>query len=326
MKRTNRAAWSIVVLAVVIIGGVMTVHAMTGKGAGTNGTATGNAVTKTNTTTPGANRTSVTTPPKPKVSPAAINLPSLKSSTIIAVGGSVGKGWNDFPSGSTKSPIGYLVRGMNIVEQESGIPYTFINESVGGWGPLQMASRFSSLLTKDHPKVVIISWGLLDDMAKKTPHTEFENAVRTEISKSLAAGATVWVVTPPATGASVAPGSSTRQWSYAVDELNAAKSFPSSKVVVFDLLSAEKNYLAVHHISVTSLDANGWHPNTPGHILAAQLMAQLIMHANPSTATIAKNGWFVGSKIITGLHAPVLSSASSTGTATGAASTGNSAG
>ncbi|MDQ0189621.1 SGNH/GDSL hydrolase family protein [Alicyclobacillus cycloheptanicus] len=268
MRKTKAAAWSVAGLAAILAAGMTTACGSTGS------------------TPKDSPSTTVhqTASPASKPKPTTINLASLKNQTIIAVGGSAASGWGD----SVKH-YGYLGRGMNDLEKQSGVDFTFSNQSVGGWGPVQMQQRFPTLLKQYKPKVVIIAWGLLDDEAKHTPLPKLKAVIQQEISESLAAGADVWIVTPPTTGSTYGVHSNVQQ-EYVSTEIAAGQSFHSSRVIVFDLLTVMKAYLKSHNIDIKSLEYDSWHPNTAGHTLAGQLMADLILEAgHAKTGTLVNH-------------------------------------
>lgn len=186
--------------------------------------------------------------------------------TVMGVGGSVAHGWDDKVGG------GYLVRAFKTLTAEGPIHYNFVNKSIEGDGPTQMAPKYLPFLRTVKPQVVVISWGMLDDISNKTPIAKFKQAIHDEISQALQAGCYVMVVTPPVTGASYAHDV-TSEANLVNTEIGVAQDFHSNKVYVFDLFNQMKAYLSEHHQSVSKYSADAWHPNTAGHTLAGQLLA-----------------------------------------------------
>ncbi|WP_367306851.1 SGNH/GDSL hydrolase family protein [Alicyclobacillus acidocaldarius] len=193
--------------------------------------------------------------------------PSAQPVVAMGVGGSVAHGWDDKTGG------GYLVRAFQELTKTGPISFQFINKSIEGYGPTQMAAKYAEFLSEIHPQVVVISWGMLDDIANKTPIAAFEQAVQSEIRQALAAHADVVVVTPPPTGASYGHDQASESQLVA-DEIRVAKQFKTPDVIVVDLFNQMKRYLAAHHQSIQMYSADDWHPNTLGHELAGSLLAQ----------------------------------------------------
>ncbi|MFD1677284.1 GDSL-type esterase/lipase family protein [Alicyclobacillus fodiniaquatilis] len=188
---------------------------------------------------------------------------------VMAVGGSVAHGWDD-----NVTDGGYLARAFKTLSQKTGVQYQFLNKSVEGDGPDQMAAKFPALLKDNRPQVLVISWGMLDDISKKTPVATFKKDVHSEIQQALAAHMKVLVVTPPVTAASYAVHDGPLEDQLVEDEIQVAQSFHSSDVYVFNVFDEMKSYLTAHHQDVSMYEGDGWHPNAAGHELAGQLLAQ----------------------------------------------------
>lgn len=195
-----------------------------------------------------------------------------KPLVVMAVGGSVARGWDAGPN------KGYLNLAMDAVAKDLNTNIKFWNESIGGYTPERLNAYFGRLMKAYRPNIVVISWGLLDDLAAKTPKNTFEASIRQEVDLSVAMGAKVWVVTPPVTEATYSPKDSVLEAVYAGYEVQAATSVHASDVQVFDLLNAMKGYLSTNHQSVTMYASNAWHPNAAGHILAGQLLTDMIVN------------------------------------------------
>ncbi|SIS92657.1 SGNH/GDSL hydrolase family protein [Alicyclobacillus vulcanalis] len=192
--------------------------------------------------------------------------PPSQPVVAMGIGGSVAHGWDD------KSGGGYLVRAFQQLTKAGPISFDFVNKSIEGYGPTQMAAKYPAFLREIHPQVVVISWGMLDDIANKTPIPAFEQAVQSEITQALSAHAYVVVVTPPPTGASYGHDV-TSESQLVADEVRVAKKFKTPDVIVVDLFNQMKQYLAAHHQSIQMYSADDWHPNTLGHELAGSLLA-----------------------------------------------------
>lgn len=209
-----------------------------------------------------------------RVAPQAqhANSAPAKPLVVMAIGGSVARGWDAGPN------KGYLTLAMNTVSKDLNMNIKFWNESIGGYTPERLNGYFARLMKAYRPNIVIISWGILNDLAAKTPKTVFQASVRQEVDLSVQMGARVWVVTPPVTKATYSGKDSVLEAVYAGYEIQAATSVHPEDVQVFDVLNAMKDYLVTNHQSVTLYATNAWHPNAAGHILAGQLLADMIMN------------------------------------------------
>ncbi|MCL6445954.1 MAG: SGNH/GDSL hydrolase family protein [Alicyclobacillus sp.] len=195
---------------------------------------------------------------------------------VMAIGGSSAQGYDDVKG------EGYLKRALDQVSTTLNIPIAFDNEAKSGDIPVKLAPRFASLLQQDKPDVVIISWGLLNDIAHKTKEDVFQKDVQNEVYMATQAGADVWIVTPTVTPATYVGHDVKLEPEYASREIMGARAVHSPNVHVFDLLNAMKKYLKAHHESYEPLSANNWHLNKAGHILAGQILAEAIINRAPS--------------------------------------------
>lgn len=187
---------------------------------------------------------------------------------VMGIGGSVAHGWDDKTGG------GYLARAFQTLSKEQSVQYHFVNKSIEGDGPTQMATRYPGFLVAIKPAVVIISWGMLDDLSKKTPVKQFRQAIHTEIADALADKMDVIVVTPPVTGASLSAHDNKPDLNLIDIEMSTAEQFHSQHVYVFDVFRQMEAYMKAHHQTISMYAADGWHPNSAGHELAGRLLAQ----------------------------------------------------
>ncbi|MCL6443063.1 MAG: SGNH/GDSL hydrolase family protein [Alicyclobacillus sp.] len=183
---------------------------------------------------------------------------------VMIVGGSVARGWRDGGHG------GYLVRAFE--DLPGDVPVTVVNAAVIGDGPVEYASKFTTDLALVKPTVLLISWGMLDDIHAHTPLNQFDGAIHDEIATALANHMTVMVVTPPVTRATYTQYAQ-QEPDYVDSEIKVAKSFHDPNVHVFNLFEQMKHYLAAHHLSYERYAADGWHPNTLGHELSGSLLS-----------------------------------------------------
>lgn len=235
--------------------------------------AIGGAVfTHQKSSTPTTTNSTVVHSAKPTVTnPKPVSSASIKGPvTVMGVGGSVAFGWDD------RTHAGYLGRAFQTLSQKENVTYHFVNKSIEGDGPTQMSPKYPSFLTSVNPQIVVISWGMLDDLANKTPIPAFKQAIHNEISMALNRHADVIVVTPPPTGASYAHDKVT-ETNLVNIEMAVAESFHSKNVYVFDLYRQMEAYIANHHQTIALYEADAWHPNTAGHTLAGQILADDLM-------------------------------------------------
>ncbi|GMA56105.1 hypothetical protein GCM10025858_06080 [Alicyclobacillus sacchari] len=60
---------------------------------------------------------------------------------------------------------------------------------------MDKSGKYATWLAEDKPQIVVISWGLLNDVYDKTPMASFNQAIHNEIQEALAANAVVIFVT-----------------------------------------------------------------------------------------------------------------------------------
>lgn len=190
---------------------------------------------------------------------------------VMTVGSSVAEGWVDTEGG-------YLARGFATLSAETDHSYTVIRKAKAGDTSTKIAAQYSSWFKSVRPKVVVLSWGGLDDANAKTPMPQYDKAIHDQIALALSHHAVVIVVTPPVTRASYTQYR-VQEADYLNQEMAIARSFQSPNVVVCDVFDQMKHYLAVHHQTYAPYMADGWHPNSRGHILGGQLLSQdLLAH------------------------------------------------
>lgn len=191
--------------------------------------------------------------------------------TVMVVGGSVAHGWADPAHDS------YLRRGFATIGGITHVNYHYADQSIPGSPAVAVSSMtFASWLNTDKPDIVVISWGILDDIHANTSIPDFQRTIRDEIAQSLNARAVVLVVTPP-----VVPANAT-QWhqqfeTYVSAERQVTDSFSSSNVHWFDVNSDMASLLIKNDLPVRNYSVRGWHPNASGQQLAGQLFANQLM-------------------------------------------------
>ncbi|WAH37603.1 SGNH/GDSL hydrolase family protein [Alicyclobacillus dauci] len=193
---------------------------------------------------------------------------SLNQEKVLVVGGSMAHGWKD-PNDNS-----YLRRAFQTLSDTTNTKYTYDDHTASGDSPVKLAktNNYESWLAKDKPQIVVISWGLLNDVYLKTPEKQLEQAVRDEIAGALKAKAVVLVVTSPVTQAT-ATSDHNQIENYIQDELTVANSFHNSNVHFLDLNDQMTLYMQAHNQTWKQYYGDSWHPNQAGHILAGQLLA-----------------------------------------------------
>ena len=192
---------------------------------------------------------------------------------VVAVGGSIALGWRDTGWQNWRHGWdgGYLVDAFRWLSRSTGHPYDFIDKAIVGADVKMVTSRYPRWLREYNPSLVVLSWGLLNDIHVGTPLPLFEAEIRREIEQALARHAVVFMVTPPVTEVS--------QTAFRVpihrfmaDELAVARSFHSPDVYIFNVFAQMKHYITAHHQTYWPYVANSWHPNHKGHVLAGHLL------------------------------------------------------
>ncbi len=190
---------------------------------------------------------------------------------VMTVGSSVAEGWVDTEGG-------YLARGFATLSAQTDHAYTVIRKAKAGDTSTKITAQYSGWLKTVHPQVVVLSWGGLDDANAKTPMPQYDKAIHDQIALALSHHAVVIVVTPPVTRASYTQYR-VQEAAYLNREMEIARSFHSSNVVVCNVFDQMKAYLVAHHQTYVPYMADGWHPNSRGHILGGQLLSQdLLAH------------------------------------------------
>ncbi|MFB5192821.1 SGNH/GDSL hydrolase family protein [Alicyclobacillus fastidiosus] len=188
----------------------------------------------------------------------------LSHLTVMGIGGSIALG------DQATNDNGYLQRTFAHFHD------TYVNKAIYGANSTQLATMYkndyTNWLSTVHPHVVVISWGLLNDVLPNTPMSKFNEYLNQEIKDALAIHAMVFVVTPPAT--EFAYTYEKREDMYAQDEMQLVRKMNNPNVYAFDLLSQMKSYIASHNLKIADLSGDAHHPNDQGHQLAAQILIQ----------------------------------------------------
>ncbi|KYP80505.1 SGNH/GDSL hydrolase family protein [Ferroacidibacillus organovorans] len=189
---------------------------------------------------------------------------------VMIVGSSVADGWKDTGGG-------YLWRTFDRLHHSFSLPIDWINRAVPGAPATSLQSQYTGWLDSARPQVVVLAWGGLDDAHAGTPVPLFASLIHNQIADALRRGSAVFMVTTPISRASYTQYPVLQQ-AYMTAEVNVAKSFASPRVFVFNVFDQMKQYLLIHHLTYVPFMADGWHPNTAGHKLAASILLRDIFH------------------------------------------------
>jgi hypothetical protein len=189
----------------------------------------------------------------------------LTTEKVMVVGGSMAHGWKD-PNND-----GYIKRAFQALNNATNTNYVYDDRTQPGASPTWAEGKFQSWLDSDHPQIVVISWGLLNDVYAKTPMDEFSQAIQDEIQESLAANAVVVFVTSPVTKATATYNHGPVE-RYIHTEEAIADSFHSPNVYFIDLNQDMTTYLKAHGQTWQNYYGDSWHPDSAGHELAGELL------------------------------------------------------
>ncbi|TDY47983.1 GDSL-like lipase/acylhydrolase family protein [Alicyclobacillus sacchari] len=191
----------------------------------------------------------------------------LTTEKVMVVGGSMAHGWKD-PNNDS-----YLRRAFQALSNSTDTQYEYDDRTVVGGSPvgLDKSGKYATWLAEDKPQIVVISWGLLNDVYDKTPMASFNQAIHNEIQEALAANAVVIFVTSPVTKATATYNHAEVE-NYIATEQAQASSFDNPNIYFIDLNHDMSVYMAAHGQTWQSYYGDSWHPNEAGHELAGELL------------------------------------------------------
>lgn len=207
--------------------------------------------------------------------PAAITAPindEARTETVCVVGGSMAYGWKDPHNDS------YLRRAFAIRSHETTTNYRYISHAIPGFTADHLNAvdpgAYQRWLLEDKPQVVVLSWGLENDMSShyRDSIPAFQDAIHNEITEALNAHAAVLVVTPPVTEL-LATTDHRKVTGFIHAEFQSADSFHNPNVTTINVYGQMNHFLSSHHRTVKPYIGNRWHPNGAGHRLAGDLLA-----------------------------------------------------
>ncbi len=203
---------------------------------------------------------------------------------VMTIGSSAARGWMDTGWRDWRKGWfgGYLVYAFRSLSGSEPTRYVIDDRTIVGANSTQLATmykgKYSSWLSTDHPQIVVLSWGLLNDALPHVPMPAFRSHIYHEIALALEHHAVVFLVTPPVSQASYTTYR-VAQMKYVQNEMQVANDFHSKNVRVFDVFDQMKAYLLKHHQTYIPYMGNSWHPNHKGHVLAGTLLYQDIRAA-----------------------------------------------
>ncbi len=189
--------------------------------------------------------------------------PSIEHLRVMGIGGSIAEG-----DGATNK-YGYLQMTFDHFHD------TYFNKAIYGANGTQLGTMYKadypSWLRQINPQVVVISWGLLNDVVPDVSISQFNSYIQSEIQQALAKKAIVMIVTPPVT--EFAYGSyGTKENEYDLEEVHYVKSLEDTNVYVFDLFTQMKAYIQHHNLNIKALSYDEHHPNNQGYQVASNLL------------------------------------------------------
>lgn len=188
----------------------------------------------------------------------------------------------------------FVRRAFRELSQRTPVQYVYYNYAIPGYTARRYArqfpGRFERIMQTTHPGVVVLAWGLENDIGSRKHRDtalQFGAALHTEIAQALNAHAVVVIVTPPVT-----KNLATTAWlqvqPYMSEEFSVGQSFHNRSVIEIPLYQLMDAYLLRHHQTYRPYEGNSWHPNRAGHILAGHLLANaLLEHPQFSSSTPA---------------------------------------
>ena len=191
--------------------------------------------------------------------------PPASMSTVI-VGGSAAKGWFD------QSGRGYIERALLSYGNAARVQFRIVNHAIPGARVLNPVVRrhFADWIPQGRG-LVIIGWGLLNDVRRHTPPGRIGPIVHAEVGAALRARDVVLLVSPSATRSTftIARHIQPAMWR---EEVQAAQSYQSPNVYVVNVMNPEKRWMLGHHVGYQAFMQGLWDPNTRGHQLASRIL------------------------------------------------------
>lgn len=196
------------------------------------------------------------------VSPAQAHVTPSKPVKVLIMGGSAAIGWGD-----THDIGGYIGRAFQTLNNEGG-SFIVDNASHEGLTVPDGEPKLKTYIDQYHPEVVLLAYGLLNDIATNVSDAQLEESLKRQIQYAIDHGSQVFVVTSVLT---MGDGDTFER--FTEDERKVALAMGNQGVHLVDLNTQMKMYIEEHNINLQSISADGWHPNAQGHALAGKLLA-----------------------------------------------------
>lgn len=193
---------------------------------------------------------------------------SIVDEKVMVVGGSIAHGWKD-PNDDS-----FIKRAFQSLSDTTNTKYTYDDHTITGASPVDIYKngKYVAWIQSDKPNVVVISWGLLNDISDHTPTSEFRTAIENEIQTALQAHARVLLVTSPVVEANATYDLSKIK-TYRTIEMNAVQSAKTPNAQYIDLNGDMSTYMRAHGQTWKMYYGDSWHPNQAGHELAGELLS-----------------------------------------------------
>lgn len=209
------------------------------------------------------------------VGPTAAPAPPPIPTRVLVVGGSAARGWYD------STGPGYVERGILAFGDATGRAFWIQNRAVPGADAESVAGRYRKWLHAFSPEVVVLAWGIINDLNHHVSLDTFKATLRHQILDALADHAAVWVVTPALARVSVTRYR-TLEPRYVSAEVRTARTIrPPGRVAVFDVFSALAAAYRRGAFTLPEVTVGRWHPNTRGHVLAGRTLYRLMRALPP---------------------------------------------
>ena len=204
------------------------------------------------------------------------------SISVVIIGGSAADGWLD------RTHEGYVVRGLQDYARAEHVQADIVNRAIPGArvvNPLVRRGLAQWVHQAGPHAVVVIAWGMLNDLKRHTPTKAVLAALAQQIRIVLAQDDVVLIVTPPATWATYHefPLAEPR---LVTEELALAQSFNAPNLYIDNVFRLERSFLSHQRLPIASVTRGPFHPNTRGAEVAGRLLAETLQHLwrHPPTA------------------------------------------
>jgi len=193
---------------------------------------------------------------------------------VLIVGGSAAAGWVD------RGGLGYVARGVIGYGAQAGFDFQVTNRAIPGAPVVDgtVKQHLGQWVRRLGPGgVVVLAWGLLNDMRLGTRPARIRQALARQIRTALRASDVVVVVTPPVTRPPLVQALR-RESRLVILEIATAQSLHWPRVYVANVFRKQRRYPRAHHLADKPLLHGLWDPDTKGHRLAGRLLMRTFRH------------------------------------------------